>query len=252
MIFFYYNPETRMGHVYEPLTPEDAEFIAKGIGVYMAMYIAAAIITALVILPFLIASGMDKFLISFCSVNKTFLICTAIALILIRFFTFSLSRSIFIRFLFALMVITPVLYILLYKLHMAEVAIGIGKRFELTASFLKDTALETVWVDNTIESIRKSLSEVYMVIYNSAESIDYSAFSSPISSINIASVLLCIIKAIFWWGLLIVFSILLFLAGIAAIVIVIGFPYFVAFGVLILVNNLIYNIKLTYARHLRF
>lgn len=128
MKFIYFNPETRMVYISDPLTTEDGEIIAKGIGVFMAMSIAAVLITAIIVLPFLIVSGLDKFLISFFSVNKNFIIATAIVLVLIRFFTVRLSSTLIVRFLFGLMIIVPILYILLYKFNIADITIGVGKR----------------------------------------------------------------------------------------------------------------------------
>jgi hypothetical protein len=54
-----------MGYISDPLTTEDGEIIAKGIRAFMEMSIAAVLITAIIVLPFLTVSGLDKFLISF-------------------------------------------------------------------------------------------------------------------------------------------------------------------------------------------
>ncbi|WHH59654.1 hypothetical protein [Petroclostridium sp. X23] len=252
MKFIYFNPETRMGYISDPLTPEEAAVIADGIGYYMAFNIIAMLITAVVILPFIVVAGLDKFLISFISVNRDFIIGTAIVLILIKFLTVRLSSALIVRFLFALMVIIPVLYVLLYKFHMADITVSIGKRFELTEDFLKAATVQSTWIESSLQNISDALSKVFFGLTNAAKSIDYSAFSSSLSTINIASILICIGKTILYWGLLIVYALLIFVFGLIAFVIIIGFPYFIAFGVLVLVNNLIYNIKLNYARYLKF
>lgn len=252
MKFIYFNPETRMGYISDPLTAEDGEVIAKGIGIFMAMNIAAVVITAIIILPFLIVSGLDKFLISFFSVNRSFIIVTAIVLVLIKFLTVRLSSTLIVRFLFALMIMIPVLYILLYKFNMADITIGVGKRFEVTKEFLKNTNVQAAWVDSMLKGISDGLSKIFFYLTDAAKSIDYSAFSSSFSTLNIVSILICIGEAILWWGLIILFSLLVFAVGLVALVIVIGFPYFVAFGVLILANNLIYRIKRTYVKSPEF
>lgn len=252
MRFIYFNPETRMGYITDPLTAEDGEFIAKGIGFFMAMYMAAALLTAIIVLPFFIASGLDKFLLSFFLVNKNFILGMAIALILIKFFTVRLSATLIIRFLFALMIVIPVLYILLYKFHMADITISVGKRFDATKIMLKNTTVQAVWIESLLQNISDTLSKAFFYLVNAAKSIDYSAFSSSLSTINIVSVLLCIGKTLLWWGLLILFSLLIFVVGLIILVIAIGLPYFIAFGVLILANNLIYRIKCSYIKHLKF
>ena len=252
MKFVYFNPETRMGYITDPLTPEEGEVIAKGIGVFMAMNIAAVLITAIIVLPFFIVSGLDKFLISFFSVNKNFIIVTAILLILIRFLTVRLSSTLIVRFLFALMIMVPILYILLYKFNMADITIGVGKRFEVTKDFLKNTTVQAVWVESMLQGISDALSKIFISLTAATKSIDYSAFSSSLSTINIVSILVCMGKTLLWWGLLILFSLLVFVVGLITLVIVIGFPYFIAFGVLILVNNLIYSIKQTYIKNPEF
>lgn len=252
MKYIYFNPETRMGYISDPLTPEDGEFIVEGIGYFMAMYMVAALITPCIVLPFFIVSGLDKFLISFFAVNKNFIFGTAITLILIKFLTVRLSSTLIVRFLFAVLIITPVLYILLYKFHMADITISVGKRFELTRNFLNNTAVQAVWFESLLKNITAVLSKAFFYLINAAKSIDYSAFSSSLSTINIVSVLVCMVKTLLWWGLLIAFSLLIFAVGLVALVIIIGLPYFIAFGMLILANNLIYRIKCTYIRYLKF
>jgi hypothetical protein len=252
MKFFYFNPETRMGYISEPLSPEEAEVIAEGIGYWMVLQLVAILITAIIVLPFFIASGLDKFLISFCSINKTFILVTAIVLVVIKLSTNHLSSALIIRLLFALMIMVPVLYVLLYKFHMADITISIGKRFDATGNILKDTVVQTAWFDNLLNSIFNPLSKVFFSIYNSIKSIDYSAFSSSLSTINVGLILACIGKTILWWSLLLLFSLLIFAVGSAAVIILVGLPYFIAFGALILANNLIYNIKLSYIKHLKF
>jgi len=252
MKFIYFNPETRMGYISDPLTPEQGELIAKGIGLYMAMYIAAAMITAVIILPFLIASGLGKFLTSFFSVNRSFIIGTAIILLLIKFLTARLSSTLIVRFLFALMIIIPVLYFLLYKFHMADITISIGRRFELGKNLLKDTTVQSAWFDTILQNISNVLSKPFLSLVDAAKSIDYSPFSQSLSTINIVAILACIGKTVLWWGLLLLFSLLIFVVGIVTLVIIIGFPYFIAFGLLILVNNQIYRIKGKYKQYLKF
>lgn len=249
-LFMHFNPETGRGYITD--TPDDGGVLAIGIVAYMAMYMVAALITAVIILPFFIACGLDKFLISFFSVNKNFIIGIAIALILIKFLTFRLSATLIVRFLFALLVVIPILYILLYKFHMADITISIGKKFELTNSLLKNTTVQSVWFESLLQNILVVPSKVLFYLLNEIKSIDYSAFSSSLSTINIVSVLVCIGKTLFWWVLFILFGLLISVVGLILAVIIVGFPYFVAFGVLILVNNLIYNIKHNYIQHLKF
>ena len=252
MKFVYYNPETRMGYITDPLTAEEGEFIAQGIGYYMVMNIAALVIAAIIVLPFVIVSGLDRFLISFCFVNKNFIIGTAFVLLLIKFLTVRLSTTLIVRFLFALMIMIPVLYILLYKFHMADITISVGKRFELTETLLKNTTVQAVWVESLLQNITDVLSKAFFGLANAAESIDYSSFSSSLSTINIVSILVCIGKALLWWGLLILLSLIVFAVGLVALVIIIGLPYFISFGVLMSANNLIYRVKLNYVQYLKF
>lgn len=251
MKFIYYNPETRLGYITDPLTPEDGEIIAQSIGYYMVMNIAAVLIAVVVIFPFIIVSGLDKFLISFLSVNKSFIVGTAIVLILIKFLTVRLSSTLIVRFLFALMVVIPILYILLYKFHMADITISIGRRFEISNAFLRDTTAQSIWVEDLLQKISSNVAIVFLYLKNASKYIDYTAFSSSLSTINIASILVCIGKTLLWWGLLILFSLLIFVVGMFALIILIGLPYFIAFGVLMLANNLIYRIKQSYARYLK-
>jgi hypothetical protein len=252
MKFFYYNPETRMGYVSEPLTPEEAEIIVEGISYWLILQLIAVLITAVIVLPFFIASGLDKFLLSFCSVNKTFILVTAIVLIVVKLLTVRLSSTLIVRFLFSLMIIVPILYILLYKFHMADITISIGKHFDTTSQILKDTAVQAVWFENLLKNIVTQLSRVFYSIYNPLKAIDYSAFSSSLSTLNVGLILACIGKTVFWGSLLLIFSFLIFAVGLVGFIILVGLPYFIAFGALILANNLIYNIKLSYIKHLKF
>ncbi len=251
MKFIYFNPETHLGYISDPLTPEDGEAIATGIGYFMGMYIVAALITAVILLPFFIASGLDEFLISFFSVNKNIIIATAIALMLIKLLTVRLSATLIVRFLFALMIVIPVLYLFLYKFHMADFAIIIGKKFDATRSFLVNTTVNVPWLESAIQNIIDQLSKVYFWLTDSAKSINYTAFSTSLSTVNIVSILVCIGKALLWWGLIILFSLLIFVVGLVVLTFIIGLPYFIALAVLIAVNNLIYRIKCNYIRYLK-
>lgn len=241
-----------MGYITDPLTPEDGEAIATGIGFFMAMYIGAALLTAVIILPLLIVSGLNKFLISFVSVNKNLIVGIAIALILIKFLTVHLSTILIVRFLFALMIMVPSLYILLYTFHMADITISVGNRFETTRFFLKNSTVNIIWFESLTNNMIAWISKVFFYFYNIANSIDYSVFSSSLSTINIGAALLCIGKSLLFWGIIMILALLVFVIFAIALVIIIGLPYFIAFGMLILANNFIYKIKSTYIVHLKF
>lgn len=137
MKFFYYNPELKHGYFFDDDDGEGAAAVGYGIGIYVAMYIIAALITAILIVPFWLASGFDELFLRFIDTNKTFIIIMSVIVIIIKLFTINLSKMLFVRFLFSSIIILPILYYLLYHLHFADFTIIIGKKFEVTSIILK-------------------------------------------------------------------------------------------------------------------
>lgn len=226
--------------------------IGTGLLLYAVYGLICIALGAILVAPFVTLFLLEGFVDTIVVNNWLFFTLTGVVLLLLKLISVKTAKNFFVRFFFNAYVVTTVLYITLYVLHLDSTVYSFARVIGNYVGESHDNAIlmlfqndryyaltEGNWFYEAMVFLVDKFIDFVVWSFGNVIAIDNSCFTAAVSDIDIFGVLKTCVLYVGIGGFAVIGTLVYALVLLVIAIISVALPYFIAFVAVILVNTLI-------------